>query len=181
MLTFYDALVVADVIAKHQLDISEVNAKISVLESEECTNPNKESKLKDLHASKAELIRFMDMALESQKLDLEAQRMRAEEQRMRAEEQRMQLRAEEQRMQLRAEEQRRQLQELERLEELQVEISNTKAEFSSCGDEGKRNRLRIKLDELEIRETSRKSRLQALHASPEGCHGFPSNRNSIFC
>ena len=65
----------------------------------------------------------------------------------------------------------RQLKELlESIEELEVEISDMKAEITNCGDEGTEKSLRKKLDALQVRERSRKSMLKALHApaSSEG-------------
>ena len=134
-----------EVIEKHQLEISDVNAKISLLESDECTDQNKNDKLKDLRSRKTELINLMGVALEAQKMALEARK--SEDQRQ------------------------RQMRELrEGIEEYEVEIEKTKAELTEGRDEGTRIRLKIKLEELEIRERSRKSMLQALHApaSSEG-------------
>ena len=107
----------SEVIDKHQLDFSDVNAKISLLESDECTDPNKNDKLKDLRARKTELINLMDVALEAGKIDLRKRESKDQ----------------------------RQLKELlESIEELEVEISNMKAEITDCGDEGTKKSLRKK-------------------------------------
>jgi hypothetical protein len=144
----------SEVIEKYQLDISDVNDKISLLQSDECTDPNKNDKLEDLRSRKTELINLMGVALEAQKVALEAQK---------SEDQRQMRESEDQRQ--------RQMRELrEGIEEYEVEITKTKAALTEGGDEGTRKRLKIKLEELEIRERSRKSMLQALHApaSSEG-------------
>jgi hypothetical protein len=71
------------------------------------------------------------------------------------------------------------MQEVKALEECQLKLIKTKNALTNCKDEASKAELRELLAELEIRERSRKSALDALETSPEG--GHRTLNRSVLC
>mmetsp|Transcript_52570 Transcript_52570/g.109668 ORF Transcript_52570/g.109668 Transcript_52570/m.109668 type:complete len:224 (-) Transcript_52570:144-815(-) len=140
--TFYNKeMAVADPITKILLQISDINENIVRLE----LKGGHARELQCLLTEKAELMKCLDVCLETQKIDLERQKL---------------------------EEQKKQRemvsQNLKDLEECRILLSKTKTELTNCEDDTVKAKLRETLAELEIREVIRKSNLDSLQICREG-------------
>jgi hypothetical protein len=155
-----DELFVADDIPNVLHELSDINKNIARLESQEESSTRQGQELESLRTRKADLMKVMELInvrLETRKMEVELESRKLEEQ-----------------------QKQRELEELNALEECQILLLKTRTELTNCNHETEKAKLREKLAELEIRETSRKSKLAALQTSPEGGH-FQLNRDRTVC
>ena len=157
-----DALVLADVITKVLLEISDINKNIARLELQEESSTRQARELESLRTRKADLMKAMELMnvrFETRKMEVELESRKLDEQQKQRE---------------------REREELNALEECRILLLKTRTELTNCNNETEKAKLRENLAELEIRETSRKSKLAALQTSPEGGH-FQLIRDRTVC